>query len=477
MLSGILYSKGTRRIKKGDATSILPLILSILTLSCALHASPASRNVFRQAERYTVRVHSSTIVALEGARRGSQEGSGFVVHIDRSHSIAYIATNKHVIDEGISFIQVNFKDGERFPAKAIYIDPVYDFGMLAIKLDEVGVPDDIESAELGRSGDVEVGHRVGTFGNPQFLEYCATEGIISSVTNSPYGFDGAFLQTDAPINPGNSGGPLISLETGKVVGINTAVTVNSEGIGWSLAADQLKLIIKEVIQGKLPYAGHMAWLGTCIEEINIDRAKQSFGASFDSEPVRKALLVVDVYPQSPAEEAGFESGDIICSVDGNVPRDNADLLSMMRSLAGKSCKVELCRFGERLEVELKTLDRGALRPKEYVTFAGMVIQPTSPCVYENFTSVYSTDCVFISDVLEGSSAQAWGAYKGYPVRGVLVRLKYYPVHTLDDFWTAIRDVAPGEPVELFEGRVDYGWIVKVAYYYTNEAPQRLNVEE
>lgn len=470
-----MASRISREKKRGPWVRYLMLLALLLIPSFLLSAS-SSNNFFKRAERYTVRVYSSTIVALEGAERGSSEGSGFVVHIDRREGFAYVATNKHVIDEGISSIQVSFKDGERFPATPIYIDPVYDFGMLTFSLDESGIPYNVTSAQLGRSSTVEVGHPVGTFGNPMSLEYCATEGIISSITNSPWGYDGAFLQTDAAINPGNSGGPLISLRNGKVIGINTAVSDESEGIGWSLAADQLKPVIEQVIAGELPYAGRMGWLGVNLEEINLDRAREDFGAQYGFNHPRKALLVIDVFPKTPAARSGLQPGDVIYLINWMMPQDYADYLAMMRDVAGQNCEMVLYRLGQEIELEVEVEDRGELRPKEYVAFAGMTIQPTSPTVYETYYSMFSLECVFISDVLEGSSAEAWGMYSGYPIRGVLVNLAYYPVRSLDDFWNAVKDVEPGQPVEFFVGSPDNGWIIKVVYYYPSEAPLREEVE-
>ena len=129
-----MASRISREKKRGPWVRYLMLPALLLIPSFLLSAS-SSNNFFKKAERYTVRVYSSTIVALEGAERGSWEGSGFVVHIDRREGFAYVATNKHVIDEGISSVQVSFKDGERFPATPIYIDPVYDFGMIRFDLD------------------------------------------------------------------------------------------------------------------------------------------------------------------------------------------------------------------------------------------------------------------------------------------------------------------------------------------------------
>lgn len=450
------------------------MILVLALLVTATDAAVSSQDIFKEAERYTVRIHASTVTALEGDERGSASGSGFIVYINRKTGEAYVATNKHVIGTGISSLQINFKDGERLPATPIYIDPVYDLGMLKFDIDEPGVPENISTARLGNSSAIEVGHPVGTFGNPAWLEYCATEGIISSVTNSAQGYDGAFLQTDAAVNPGNSGGPLISLKTGDVIGINTAGGgENIENINWSLAINQLKPIIKQAVAGELPYAGHMGWLGVEFYEINADRAMEDFGASFTDNIPRKALLITSLYTEGPAEKSGLLSGDVILSINNEVPDDHAGFLFLMRDLAGQRCVFEVCRLGESKTIEVDVVDRGDLRPKEYVTFAGMVIQENTPSVT---SLLVPPECVYVSDILEGSSAEAWGAYK-HSVRGILTNLQYHTVRSLDDFWNAIKDVKPGQPVEFFYGVPNYGWILKVVYYGDSEAPQRIAVEQ
>lgn len=453
------------------------LVLSIALLALTFPPSfmdAATSSIFKQAERYTVRIHGSTVVALETSERGSWGGSGFIVHIDRSAGEAFVVTNKHVIGDGISSLQISFKDGERLPATPIYIDPVYDFGMLKFDIDEPGVPENITTARLGNSSSIETGHPVGTFGNPAWLEYCATEGIISSVTNRASGYSGAFLQTDAAVNPGNSGGPLISLKTGDVIGINTAGGgENVENINWSLAINQLKPIIKQAVAGELPYAGHMGWLGANFYEINVDRAMEDFGASFTNNIPRKALLTCDIFKGSSAETSGLMSGDIILSVDDKIPDDLADFTTLRRTLGGKRVRFVVCRLGEKKTIEIDLPDQGNLRPREYVTFAGMVIQANTPTVQR---PDFSPECVCVCDVLEGSSAETWGAHK-WSVRGVVVNLQYHPVKSLDDFWNAIKDVQPSQPVELFYGSPHNGYIVKVVYYGDSEAPQRETVEQ
>ncbi|MEO0145948.1 MAG: trypsin-like peptidase domain-containing protein, partial [candidate division WOR-3 bacterium] len=229
-------------------------LISLWLAPGILFAGKSYKEIFSEAEKYTVRVYSRTTVALETSYRESSEGSGFIFHIDRKAGIAYVATNKHIIGDGVSSVQVSFKEGERFSATPIYIDPIYDFGVITFRLDAVGVPKDVRQAVLGNSKDIDVGHPVGAFGNPQGYEYSATQGIVSSTTNNP-GDYGAFIQTDAALNPGNSGGPLISLRDGKVIGVCT-IKDYGEGLSWALAIDQLKPIMDQVIKGEVPYTGH-----------------------------------------------------------------------------------------------------------------------------------------------------------------------------------------------------------------------------
>ncbi len=462
-------------IKKFALMTLLILTVAFILVPLTVRAENNDENIFKEAEKYTVRIYGSTVTALETSSRGSWTGSGFVVHIDRETNTAYVATNKHVVGDGISSLQISFKDGERFPAKPVYIDPIYDFGVIKFDMTEHGVPQVIEPAKLGSSANVEVGLTVGTFGNPVGLEYSATKGIVSSITNSPSSFAGSFLQTDAAINPGNSGGPLISMEDGTIIGVNTAVTNNTEGIGWSLAIDQLKPILEQVIKGELPYAGRMGWLGATISEINVDRAKEDFGAAYSEKIPRKAILITSILIKSPAEAAGLQPGDVIISIDNTVPQDEADFFWVMRTFAGQKCDFIICRLGEEITLEVEVMDRGAMRPAEYITFAGMVIQANTPTVYEKSYSWASPDCVYVCDILEGSSANTWGARKG-PIRGLMVNMKYYPVASLDDFWNAIKDVPPGQAIELFYWTANYGSITKVVYYSPTEAPKREKVE-
>lgn len=447
----------------------LPLITVFLLNTSSTAFAASSAEVFAEAERYSVRVYVTTTVALESSQRGSVQGSGFIVHIDQIEGYAYVATCQHLIGDGIVNAQVSFKDGERIQAEPVYIDPVFDFGMVRFRIDEPGVPSDVKIARLGDSDDLKIGDRVGTFGHPAGIEFSGTEGIVSSTTNTPRGGTGKFIQTDAPINPGNSGGPLILMKNGKVIAIN-AMT-GGEGIGWSLSINQLKNIIKQVILGELPYGGKVGWMGFDVEEITTARALESFHTRLP-ESARKALLIRAVAPDNEADRSGVRAGDILYAVNGNIPADEADYAVIMKGLADRLCTLTVSRFGEKTDFILTAYDRAADRPREYITVAGMTVQPMSR--FLQYWYDMDSAAVYIADVLEESSAASWEAYSG-PIRGVAVRGVYYEVKSFNGFWEAVRDLQPGEPLELFYGIDRIRNIVKVVYYDESEAPGKHEV--
>ncbi|MCK4334190.1 trypsin-like peptidase domain-containing protein [candidate division WOR-3 bacterium] len=446
-------------------------VIVIFLIAVGVVSAANSAQVFAEAEKYSVRVYVTTTVALESSQRGSYQGSGFIVYLDREAGYAYAATCEHVIGDGMCNVQISFKDGERIQAEPIYIDPVYDFGMIRFRLDEPGIPLDIAVARLGDSDKLKIGERVGTFGHPSGIEFSGTEGIVSSTTNTPTAGTGKFIQTDAPINPGNSGGPLILMKNGSVIGINAATT--GEGIGWSLAINQLKQIIEDVITEELPYGGHVGWMGFDVEEITPARAEESFKTKMP-EHVRKAIIIRTLAPDNAGDKAGVKSGDIVFAINGKAPVDEADYAVMMKGLADKTCTLTVSRFGEKIDFELLAADRAADRPKEYISVAGMIVQPMSR--FLQYWYDMDSNAVYVADVEEESAAASWNAYAG-PVRAVAVRGVYHEITSFDAFWEAVKDLEAGEPMELFYGLDRIRSIIKVVYYDESEAPQRHEVTQ
>ena len=261
------------------------------------------------------------------------------------------------------------------------------------------------------------------------------------------------------------------MDNGSVVGINVAT--EGQGIGWNLAIDQLKPIIEDAISSKLPYGGRVGWLGFDVEEINPSRAAGSFKTELP-EYVRKGILVRAVAPDNVGDRAGVKSGDIVYSVNGEIPADEADYFRMMKQVAGKECTLTVSRFGEKIHFEILAVDRAAERPSEYVSIGGIIVQPMSR--FLQYWYDMDSAAVYVADVDDESDAASYGAYSG-PVRAVAVGGEYHEISSLDDFWDAVKDLAPGEPMELFYGMERIRSIVKVVYYDETQAPERHQIAQ
>jgi serine protease Do len=270
------------------------------------------------------------------------EGSGFIIH-----SEGYILTNAHVI-AGSDALQVALKEGQLFRAQVVGIDEVMDVGLIKIES-----KDPLPVLPLGHSSDLKIGEWVMAIGSPFGLEQTVTVGIVSgkgrSLGASP--FDD-FIQIDAPINPGNSGGPLINTQ-GEVVGINSMILAQGQGLGFSLPIDLVKTILPQLkSKGRV----ERSWFGVVIQEITIDiqerlKLKSAQGA-----------YIVQVVQDGPAAQAGIREGDVIIRFN-NQPVKNSRHLPILcaHAPAGKPLSVILIREGEELTLSV-TLQKAPARP-------------------------------------------------------------------------------------------------------------------
>jgi serine protease Do len=256
-------------------------------------------------------------------------GSGFFISDD-----GYVVTNNHVVDKEKSVTVIN-DDGKEFTAKVIGTDPKTDLALL--KVDAPGTK--FTYVKFAQS-EPRVGDWVVAVGNPFGLGGTVTAGIISArgrqIGASQYD---DFLQIDAAVNKGNSGGPTFNPQ-GEVVGINTAIfspSGGSVGIAFAIPASEAQPIISDLEQHGKVIRG---WLGVGIQSVT-----QSLADSMKM-PHDRGALVRDVQPGSPAEKAGFKSGDAITAVDGQQIKDDRDLSARIADMApGKSVNVTYWRDG------------------------------------------------------------------------------------------------------------------------------------
>ena len=276
-----------------------------------------------------------------GPRVAEGAGSGVIVSSD-----GYILTNKHVV-EGASTVTVVMANGSIYSdVKVIASDPLNDLAFLKVpKVDNLPV------AEIGDSATLRVGQQVIAIGNSlgQY-QNTVTSGIISGKERPISAAKGNsvesltdLLQTDAAINPGNSGGPLLNT-SGQVIGINTAIAEDAEGIGFAIPINAAKGILKQVLATG---SAKRAYLGVNYVPLNAAIAKQynlsvAQGAFVKTMPGSNSIA-----NGSPADKAGLKDGDVITKIDDSIVGPNGGVSSLIAAYAPD----------EKINLEIKRGDR------------------------------------------------------------------------------------------------------------------------
>lgn len=277
-----------------------------------------------------------------GVLRVARRASGVIVTQD-----GWVVTSHHVVT-GAERIRAVLPDGRNFEADPVALDPETDLAILRIEAT------DLPFAELSERDRPEVGEWVLAMGNPRGLDLTVTQGIVSGAGRSNLGLARYedFIQTDAAINPGNSGGALIDLE-GRVIGINTAMGIESEGsvgIGFAVPASFVRSVLESVIEdGRI----RRAYLG-----VNFGRGNSSSVRGTDSSGSRGVRLQ-SVVRGGPAQKAGLKAGDLVERFDDREVTDtNGISIAIGMSRPGRKVAMVVWRDGERLELEVELGERG-----------------------------------------------------------------------------------------------------------------------
>ena len=252
-------------------------------------------------------------------RQREQEGlgSGFIISAD-----GYVLTNEHVVDGADEItVTVNGFDQD-LPARVVGAD--YDLDLALLKLD---AGKDLPFLPMGNSDQIRVGNWVIAIGNPYGLDHTVTTGVISAKGRPIAVNDRQYenlLQTDASINPGNSGGPLLNLR-GEVVGINTAINAEAQGIGFAIPTSTVARVLEDLKNNVITVR---PWIGVQVRSVDED-AVRSLGLD-----KAEGALVVGVISGSPADKAGFRQGDVIMEFNANKIGNADDLVAAI-----KACQV------------------------------------------------------------------------------------------------------------------------------------------
>ncbi|TFH49660.1 MAG: DegQ family serine endoprotease [Lysobacterales bacterium] len=365
-------------------------------------------------------------------------GSGFIISSD-----GFIISNNHVVKNADEVI-VRLSDRREFKAKVIGADERSDIAL--IKIDAENLP----AARLGRNYNLRVGEWVLAIGSPFGFDHSVTAGIVSAKGRSlPRENYVPFIQTDVAINPGNSGGPLFNLD-GEVVGVNSQIfsrTGGFMGLSFAIPID-VAIDVAEQLQNK----GRVSrgWLGVLIQDVTRELA-ESFGMTKPG-----GALIAKVLPDSPAQGAGLQVGDVVLSFNELEVKRSSDLPPIVgRTRVGTKVPVKVLRNGESRTLYVTTAEL----PEEEAVRQAAVEEPDTAA--DNKLGLAVTDMtpeqreqmeskdhgVIVTEVNEGPARSA-GIHKG----DVVLMLNGVKVESSSEFKRLASNLPPGKAVSILVQR-------------------------
>ncbi len=359
-------------------------------------------------------------------------GSGFIISQD-----GYLLTNHHVVKDADEII-VKLSDRRELVAKLIGSDARTDIALLKVQAN--GLP----TVAIGSPGNLKVGEWVLAIGSPFGFEQSVTAGIVSAKGRSlPGGNYVPFIQTDVAINPGNSGGPLFNMD-GKVVGINSQIysrTGGFMGLSFAIPMDVAMNVVEQI--KKSGKAAH-GWLGVQIQDVTRQLA-ESFGMKSPH-----GALVAKVMPNSPAEKAGLQVGDVITDFNGRPIETSSDLPPMVGMTAiDEAAKLTVIRQGNTKTVDFKVgllpdqeekspVSKTETKPSNRL---GIIVTDLTDEQREALEG--SKNGVLVQDVDSGVAADA-----GIQPGDVILRIQDNSVRNVHEFDKIIKNLPAGKSVAV-----------------------------
>ena len=400
--------------------------------------APAVRNPFRDSRNpFFDHFFKEFFPSRDNNRRSL--GSGVIIHPE-----GYILTNEHVVSKA-TIIKVTLIDKREFDARLVGADIKSDLAVIKIETNE-----NLPHISLGRSDDLMIGETVIAIGNPFGLQHTVTTGIISALHRSIKGEENrvyrGFIQLDASINPGNSGGPLLNIE-GSLIGINTAIFKQAEGIGFAIPINKAKRIINDLIRyGKV----RRGWLGVSVQSIT--KEMLSF---FNIERVR-GVVVTRIMERSPGARAGLKRGDVILSLENIEVNDKTDYSERVSTYPlGNTINMGILRGGKVESVSLKVSLLPASRVADYVKiWLGFTVNKIQQSLVRRYHLVTSQGVV-VTSVTPNSVSDKIGVQSGDIIRQV----NQVKIENEKDFRAAMVEVAGRDSVLILVQRGQNGYYV------------------
>ena len=382
-----------------------------------------------------------------GGRGGVSMGSGFLISAD-----GYVITNHHVVD-GASEVRVTLPDRRGFDAEVVGSDEQSDVAVL--KIDASGLP----FLRAGDANGVRPGQWAVAIGSPFGFDQSVTAGIVSAVgrsnryANQQYV---PFIQTDVAINRGNSGGPLLNTR-GEVIGITSQIFSNrggDQGVRFAIPIDIAMNVAEQIKDTGSVQRGLVG--------VNVGQVTREAMEGFDL-PDTRGAMVIGVQPDSPADKAGIEVGDVIRAVDGSAINQFSDLPPIIGNMApGTKVRLEVFREGRtrNFDVTLAALD-DALAAQPSRPGRGQGADPAQPgssnalgLAAQDLTEAQRRQAGLPEDegvritAVDGEAARSAGIRPG----DVVSRVGRSVVGSAADLDRLLRGVRPGQTVMLLRHR-------------------------
>ncbi|MEE4245395.1 MAG: Do family serine endopeptidase [Kangiellaceae bacterium] len=419
-------------LKLSQTLFLAVLSLALMSVDAAL---PDFTKVVDKVRESVVVI--KTEVESRGRTAPGPSGSGFI--IDKQ---GYVLTNRHVID-GVKSVYVQLVNKHVYRAEVLGEDAGTDIALL--KIDE----SNLKAVKIGEVDKLKVGAWVLAYGAPYGLEQTVTAGIVSakgrSIGREQYV---PFIQTDAAVNRGNSGGPLFN-EAGEVVGINSQIFSMSGGnMGLAFA---IPIDLATEVSQQLREDGRVSrgYLGVGYEEVDFEKA-EAFGLTEIS-----GALINNVAPDSPADDAGLQVGDIVKSVNGKKVDTAADLPFLVgRIKPDTKVKMIVLRDGDQTTVSVTVGERpdaqvaAATRRDEDASSLGITVAEMSDQMREAADVRYG---VVVRALRSGPAADA-GIREG----DILQMLNQRRITSVEDFESAVAGLPDNGSVAVLVLRRGYG---------------------
>lgn len=430
---GLIVSKSERRVIIELAKETVPSVVNISTFFRDKKKSGKTtddfmmqfwEHFFKEKGYVPPHMNDKPILSL---------GSGFIVD-----SSGLILTNLHVIGEA-NEIKITFTEDElEIPTDGHVVgrDPELDLALIRVKTDRP-----LKEVKFGNSDYVEVGEFVVAIGNPFGHGHSVTHGIVSAMGRDAPEFPLArYFQTDAPINPGNSGGPLVNMQ-GEVVGVNSAIDIRAQGIGYALPINQVLHVLSELKETGSVKRGFLG--------LNVNYSEPSVAKTLGLPKDRQAPIVVNVEPGSPADEAEIQPYDFVLEYDGKAVTKPRELKNMIASTkAGKEVSIKILRKKEEKIINVKVVelqnedayfedkkeDKNLGIGNELTDELGLKIKDLSAKLSKEY-QVTKAQGVVVTHVEEESPSDVAGLLKG----DLIVEVNQKVIKSSQSFFESIKD--------------------------------------